>query len=284
MERILVTGATGNVGSYVLDFLKKSNQAEVIAAVSRPESAKKFLDIKTVVLDFENSSTFETALKNIDRIFLMRPPQISKTKTTFKPFIELAKKKGLKHIVFLSLIGVENNKIVPHHKIEQYILESGIPYTFLRAGFFMQNLNTTHLDDIRKLHKIVLPAGNGKTSFVDTRDVAEVGALALSSHNHFNKKYNLTGNKALTYFEVAAILSEVLKTNIIYQPLSVISFFRHLKKQGHATGFIFVVIALYLVTRFGKAGSIYPDMQQLLNRVPLSFEQYAYDHASWFAK
>ncbi len=285
MERVLITGATGNVGSYVLEFLKRDNNIEVIVAISRPESAKKFSpDIKTTVLDFENPATFETSLDQVDRIFLMRPPHISKTKTTFQPFIETAKKKGVRHIVFLSLIGVESNKIVPHYKIEQYILSSGIPYTFLSAGFFMQNLNTTHLDDIRDLHKIILPAGNGKTSFVDTRDVAEVGALALSTGDHFNKRYNLTGNVALTYYEVAYVLSTVLGTEIIYQPVSVIRFFRHMKRQGHKTAYVMVVTVLYLVTKFGKAGSIYPDIQQLLNRLPIPFEKYTRDHVKYFKK
>lgn len=285
MERVLITGSTGNVGSYVLEFLKNYGDIEAIAAVSSPDSAKKFpAEAKTVVLNFENPATFEPALNNIDRIFLMRPPHISKTKSTFLPFIEIARKKGIKHIVFLSLIGVENNKIVPHYKIEQYILASGIPYTFLRAGFFMQNLNTTHLDDIRKLHKIILPAGNGKTSFVDTRDVAEVGALSLSGNDHFFKKYNLTGDKALTYYQIASVLTDELKTKITYEPASVFSFFRHMRRQGHKTAFVFVVIALYLVTKFGKAGSIYPDIQQLLKRMPISFEKYAHDHASYFIK
>jgi uncharacterized protein YbjT (DUF2867 family) len=212
----------------------------------------------------------------------MRPPHISNTKSTFLPFIEIAKKKGIRHIVFLSLIGVENNKIVPHYKIEKYLLASGIPYTFLRAGFFMQNLNTTHLDDVKKLRKIILPAGKGKTSFVDTRDVAEVGALSLLGNQHLNKKYNLTGNKALSYFEVAAILSFVLKQTVTYEPASVLRFYSHMKNQGHKTAFIFVVVALYLVTKFGKAESIYLDIQQLLGRDPISFEKYALDHSAYF--
>lgn len=283
MERILVTGSTGNVGSYVLEFLSKNADVEVIAAVSKPNSAAKFpAHIKTVLLDFGKPESFEPALEGVDRVFLMRPPHIANTKTTFLPFIETAKNKGIRHIVFLSLIGVENNKIVPHYKIEKYLLASGIPYTFLRAGFFMQNLNTTHLEDIKKLRKIILPAGNGKTSFVDTRDVAEVGALSLSGDQHLNKKYNLTGNKALTYFEVAGILSSVLKTPVVYEPASVFRFYSHMKKQGHKTAFIFVVIALYLVTRFGKAGNIYPDIRQLLGRDPISFEKYATDHSEYF--
>ncbi len=285
MERVLVTGATGNVGSYVLDFLRKDMNIEAVAAISRPESAKKFSpDIKTAVLDFENPATFETSLERVDRIFLMRPPHISNTKNTFLPFIEVAKKKGITHIVFLSLIGVESNKIVPHYKIEKYILASGIPYTFLRAGFFMQNLNTTHLDDIRNLHKIILPAGNGRTSFVDTRDVAEVGALALSTGNHFNKKYNLTGSRALTYYEVVSVLSSVLDKEINYRPVSVFKFFCHMKGQGHKTAYVIVVTVLYLVTKFGKAGNIYQDIQQLLNREPISFEKYVSDHVGYFKK
>ena len=87
---------------------------------------------------------------------------------------------GVRHIVFLSLIGAEKNKVVPHAKIEQLLQAGPATYTLLRAGFFMQNLSTTHRRDIVENDDVFIPAGKGKTAFVDTRDLAAVAALALT--------------------------------------------------------------------------------------------------------
>ncbi len=104
------------------------------------------LDVELMEFDFLRHHTFEHALDGVQKVFLMRPPQLGKPKHDMQPFMDEMKKRKLEHIVFVSLMGVEKNPIVPHRKIEDMIRESGIGYTFLRPGFFMQNLNTTHRD------------------------------------------------------------------------------------------------------------------------------------------
>jgi len=79
---------------------------------------------------------------------LLRPPQISDVKKYFAPLVETAKKSSIKHIVFLSVQGVDNSKIIPHHKIEKSIVDSKIIYTFLRPAYFMQNFTTTLRNDL----------------------------------------------------------------------------------------------------------------------------------------
>lgn len=126
--------------------------------------------------------------------------------------------------MFLSLLGVEKNPIVPHHKIEKIIKKSGIPYTFLRPSFFMQNLISQHGEELRKEKEIYVPAGKGKTSFIDVRDIGTVTARILTENGHENKGYSLTGTEALDYYEVAEILSEELGETIKYVNPSVLQF------------------------------------------------------------
>ena len=282
--RILITGATGNVGAEIIRLLQQIDKIEILAAVRNPEkiifSEKNTTPVK---FDFKDPSTFDI-LKGVDRMFLLRPPEISNIRQFIQPAIEAAELAGVKHIVFLSLLGVEHNKVTPHYKIEQLLMRSHMSYTFLRAGFFMQNLSTTHLRDIVEENKIYLPAGKGVTSFTDVRDIAAVGVKTLTESGHENKGYNLTGKEAITYYEVASILSGALGRKITYQPATIIGFYIHMRKLGNKPAYIIIVTLLYLITRFGKAGKIAYDMKQVLGRDPITFKQFAFDYKDVFKK
>lgn len=91
------------------------------------------------------------------------------------PSMDAAKQAGVTHVVFLSLIGIENAKYVPHYKVETYLHKINLQTTFLRCSFFMQNLNTTHRKEIKERNEIFVPVGNAKTSFIDARDIGAVG-------------------------------------------------------------------------------------------------------------
>jgi len=127
-EKILITGATGNVGKETIrKLLNSSNdQIEIIAGVRDLNKSKKSLNydkINFAKFNFKNKKLIKNSLKDIDRMLLIRPPAISKVKKYIHPVIKEAKNKNIKQIVFLSLQGVENNPLVPHYKIEKLIKE-----------------------------------------------------------------------------------------------------------------------------------------------------------------
>ena len=195
------------------------------------------------------------------------------------PFIDIAKECGVKHIVFLSLLGAEKNVIVPHHKIEKHLQSCGIEYTFLRASFFMQNLSTTHQDEIRRAWEICVPAGRGKTSFIDIRDIAEVAAHCLLESGHENRGYDLTGRDALDYFQVADILSQTLNRRILYKNSTLTTFYRKMRAKGLPAMFVVVMIGIYTTAKLGLAKRTTMDIEQLLGRKPITLQQFARDYA-----
>lgn len=282
---ILVTGATGNVGGPLAGLLYDGGHP-LRAAVSSPASVARLPrpEMPWAVLDFENPQTWPAALAGVDRLFLMRPPHISDIDRSIKPLIECAVSSGVRHIVFLSLLGAEKNKVVPHAAVENLLLAGPVTYTMLRAGFFMQNLSTTHRRDLVEFDDVFVPAGKGKTAFVDARDLAAVAALALTEPGHENKAYPLTGSESLDYREVAAILSDVLARPITYSDPSLLRFARRIRGHGESWAYIGVMAGIYTTTRFGMAAQVHPDLQALLGRAPTTFRQFAEDEAAAWRK
>lgn len=279
-ELILVTGASGNVGCEVVKALVASGKQVRAGVVAMADAQRVPIDNADITLfDFGDPQTYAASFVGVKKLFLMRPPMISDVKRYIKPAITYAAAVGIEQIVFLSIVGVENKPFIPHYKVEKYLEASGVPYTFLRAGFFMQNLNTTHRIDIVHHNDIFVPAGSARTAFIDVRDIGAVAARVLTERGHQNKAYTLTGSEAMTYDEVAEIFSDVLRRQITYSRPSLLRFAWRMKQRGYAWGHIGVMSALYLTTQFGAAERIAADTAVLLNRPPITMHQYVQDYA-----
>lgn len=278
-DKVLVTGATGNVGREVVLSLQAMG-TPVRAAVRSAASATRTPDesVETVLFDFGEPSTYASAFEGVNKLFLMRPPHISNVETGIKPVIDFAVNHGVAQIVFLSLVGAERNKLVPHAKVEALLEASGVPYTLLRCGFFMQNLDTTHRADLVEYSDIFIPAGQGATAFIDTRDIGAAAATVLSQPGHNNQAYVLTGSEALTYGEVSRMMTEELERPISYSNPSVVAFARRMRRRGYPWAHIAVMEAIYLTTRLGMAAGIAPDVARLLGRPPIPMRQYVRDY------
>jgi uncharacterized protein YbjT (DUF2867 family) len=280
---ILVIGALGNVGEEVVNELLKKGKAVRAADIDVEKIKAKFGSaVEAVHFDFSKQETYKNSFIGVEKMFLMRPPQISDVKRYMFPAIDAAKCAGVKHVIFLSLIGIEKTKFVPHYKVEQYLKEVNLQTTLLRASFFMQNLNTTHRIEIKERNEIFIPVGNAKTSFIDVRDIAAVAALALTQDGHVGKNYDLTGHEALDYWQVSKTLSEVLGREIKYKNPNLIYFFISILQRGTPFMFALVQTGLYASTRFGMAKTITNEVEKLTGKQPISFKQYANDYKqSW---
>jgi len=283
--RVLVTGATGNVGRVTIRALQDRGIA-VRGAVSDPSTLRHRLGeapgdqrgsgdegpptserLEAVRLDFYDPSTFGPALDGCDAMFLLRPPAISKVKSTLNLLVDEAARRGVRHVVFLSVEGADTNRVVPHHKVEVHLLAGTVPWTILRPGFFAQNLTDAYRLDIRDDDRIYVPAGDAEVAFVDAADIGEAAATAFADPaTHRAKGYTLTGPATVTFPEVASMLSETLGRSIRYEPASLVGYLRHLHRRQLPLAQIAVQTVLHVGLRRGASASVDPALPELLGR------------------
>jgi len=277
-EPILVIGALGNVGTEVVKGLQARGRKVRAADIDVGKLKQRFGDsVETVHFDFARPETYEETFQGVEKMFLMRPPHITAVKRDMFPAIDAAKRAGVKHVVFLSLIGIEKATFVPHYKLEQYLKRVGLQTTFLRCSFFMQNLNTTHRQEIKERNEIFVPVGKAKTSFIDVRDIGAAAAVTLTEKGHAGKNYDLTGSERLDYWSVAQIMSEVLGRDITYRNPNPFSFLVETVRRGIPFRYAVVMLGLYTSTRFGMAEPVTNEVERLTGRKPIPFWQYAED-------
>ncbi len=290
MSNILITGATGNIGFEVIRFLNKINTSNrIIVGVRNIEKAKNvfkdYPNLDYVNFDFEDSDTFEKALTNIDRIFLLRPPYISDVDKFFQPLILIIKKKCINEIVFLSVQGAEKSKVIPHNKIERLIIEFGLNYIFLRPSYFMQNLTTIFISDIKTKQEIILPSGNAKFNWIDVVNIGEAGAILLDRFDDYkNQAYELTGLENENFEKVTRLINNTINKQIKYRNVNPIRFFRIKKREGMVNGMIIVMILLHFLPRFQKEPRISDFYEQLTGKKPTDLKTFINREIKLFEK
>ena len=290
MTKILITGATGNIGLSVVRYLSKQSPTNqvVIGARSIEKAKAIFKDYENLdytYFDFENPESFDSALSGIDRVFLLRPPHISDVDKYFRPLISEIKKKKINEIVFLSVQGAEKSKVIPHNNIERLIAEFGLNYIFLRPGYFMQNLTTTLIRDIATKRGIILPAGNAKFNWIDIENIGEAAAILLDKFvDYKNNAYEITGLENENFKNVTSKINNTITGHIRYRNVNPIRFYNIKKREGMAKGMIIVMIMLHFLPRFQKepaisdfyeklTGKKSTDLNSFIQREKSKFEQ-----------
>src|SRR5215207_8388464 len=296
-KTILVTGATGTVGSEVvkqLAAISSSSGHKIRAAVHSKNKTGQLGDkrVEIVDLDYTKPETVAYALNSVDKIFLQTLPTPNVTDISSN-LVNEAKKNSVKYIVKLSAMGASDSEsrstILRLHGEEEKIIEdSGIPYTFLRPPAFMQNFVTQFGHTIRTQNAFYVPAGDAKMSFVDTRDIGAIAAVMLTNTNHGasqqheNKAYDITGQDALSYRQVADILSNEVGKKISYIDITEDDARKGMKQIGMGEWFINIMIELFRIIRAGYGSETTTAVEHITGRKPISFAQFAKDYAEAF--
>jgi uncharacterized protein YbjT (DUF2867 family) len=235
-SRILITGATGQVGGKTIEFLLSNKEIEIVAAVRSKEKAVPFTNrgIATVILDFDDDKTHLPAFEGIDRLFMVTAYTVDMLRQS-KVLLDNAKKVGIKHVVHLGACGPDDATVghwVWHQLVERYVEWGGFSFTHLRPQDFMQNLLSYGSE--KATNKGVLNAyvDKARLSWVDVDDVAQVAALALGHPElHGGKTYRLSYD-AKTFDEIAALMTSILGKPFRYEPLSPEIFLQKMKDAG----------------------------------------------------
>ncbi len=221
MDKFLITGATGNVGLSTMRYLlaQKDADFEVVGAVRDIEAARKMEGLELAQLvnfEFDEPSTHAAALDGVTKLLLIRPNQVSDVSKHIFPFLNQVEKSGVKHIVFVSIVGAERNRVFANHRIETHLKKMGIPHTIVRPSLYMQNLVTLHGQEIRKNNHLYIPAGAGMVNYIDARDVARVVVELLTKPGHEGKEYEITGQEPMDFYKIAALFTAELGREIKY--------------------------------------------------------------------
>lgn len=279
MSAVLVTGATGLVGSAVVEHLLARGQ-DVLAAVRDPSDTGS-LPSGAVPRAFDflwAPERLESTLDGVDRVFLMRPPALADVQRQLFPFVDACVRRGVRQVVFLSLQGVQANRSTPHHAVEQHLRRSDAPFTHLRPNFFMQNLITAYADEIRERGEIVVPAGRARTAFVDARDIGRVAATVLTQPGHLRTAYTLSGEQSLSYAAVARIMTEVLGRPIRYTRPREQDYLALLAAKGHPDDYIAVQRMIHRVVRLNVSALPNRTIRRLTGQPATTFRQFVEDH------
>lgn len=288
MSNILVTGATGNIGVEVIRYLY-ARDTRVIAGVRNIDKAKAlFYDYPRLEyrhFDFENTTTFEISFKDIDRVFLLRPPHISDIEKYFTPLLNSIKQNGIDQVVFLSVQGAEKSKLIPHHKIERLIKKMNLEFIFLRPSYFMQNLTTTLLEDIRTKKEIVLPAGKAKFNWVDIKNIGETGAILLEEFEQYkNNAYDITGLENENFYTIARLIRNSANIPMRYRSVNPLKFYSIKKRERMEKGKIIVMTLLHFLPRFQKEPAISDFYHRLTAQNPTNLKSFIEREKSKFKK
>jgi uncharacterized protein YbjT (DUF2867 family) len=280
MSKLLITGATGNIGIELIHFLYEiDSNHQIIAGVRDIEKAKtrfkRYPKLEYVHFDFEDFETFDKALSGIDSIFLLRPPHISEIDKYFVPLLSKIKSKKINQLVFLSVQGAEKSKVIPHNKIERLIKAYELDYIFLRPSYFMQNLTTTLKADIKTKREIILPAGKAKFNWVDSVNIGEAAAILLNKFDKYkNQAFEMTGTENKSFGEVSALINKAIENPIHYRNVNPLKFYRIKKRDGMKKGMIIVMIMLHFLPRFQKAPKISDFYKELTGKNPINLKTF----------
>ncbi|MFO8054321.1 MAG: SDR family oxidoreductase [Bacteroidales bacterium] len=273
-SRILITAATGNVGTFLVRALQRKNMSFTAATRNASKAKEKFdKPLETVYLNFKHVSSFAPALKGKEMLFLCGPSATPNAEDLLMPLIEAAQAENIKHLVF----------IASHPKAMQKIEESGMDYTFIKANFFMQNFELYQIQDIRDKNQIFMPAGDGKAPFIHTRDVGEVAAEVLDNPGAYrNQTLYITGPQMVDHYEIADVFSDVLEKKIFYQNPSDEEYRREMEARGFSESYINAMIAVFGKIKKGKVAGKTDGVEQVLERKPVPFKTYVEENKGYF--
>jgi uncharacterized protein YbjT (DUF2867 family) len=268
MSKILVIGSTGNVGRPLVRELVA--RGEAVKAASR--SGKPVEGAEGVAFDIAKPD-FDTLFAGVDRMFLMLPSGYSDSKGLLLPIVKAAAARNVK-IVLQTAFGVNADDAIPYRQVELAVEKSGVPYVILRPNWFADNFHGFWKAGIAQ-GQIALPAANGKSSFVDVRDIAASAAAALTSSRFDGRAFELTGPEALSYAEAADILSGVLGRKISYQHMEPDAFVSVLSGVGVPKDYAGFVASLFHPVREGWSAGVTDHVKQLTGRAPHTLSDYA---------
>ncbi|MFD7411166.1 NAD(P)H-binding protein [Kitasatospora purpeofusca] len=280
MGKILVTGATGQVGAEVLAQLLAAG-ADVRAGARTPEKLAPPAPVDTAALDLTDPDTYGPALAGVDKVFLYAVPQGT------ADFLAAAREAGVRHVVVLSsqtvvdAFPVQKPIVEMHRAVEDAVLASGIAYTFLRPHNFATNiLMWGWPESIRAEGRIRFPYPESHSDAIHEKDIAAVAVAALTGEGHENRAYFISGPQSITQREQLADLAEALGRPLEFEELT----------DAEAREALAPIVPIWVMDAVvgywansdGVPTEVSDTVERLTGRPARTFAEWARDHAADF--
>lgn len=274
-EKFLVIGASGTVGAEVVRHLREQGHS-----VRATTGKKDAVAGDRVYLDLATGAGVQDAFAGIDRAFLMSPAGYADQYAVLAPLVQAAKQHALKKVVLMSAFGADADPAAPLRRAELELEQSGLPYNIIRPNWFMQNFNTFWVHGIQAQNTIALPAGDGKTSFIDTRDIAAVAARLLTTDEWNNRAFNLTGPDSISHAQVAKAISEVSGRTVAFVDAAPEVLKQVLLGAGLTNAYADFMLLIFGYLKAGYNAPVNDDVKTILGRAPTGFQNYVQDYRS----
>ncbi|MFC6334620.1 SDR family oxidoreductase [Paenibacillus septentrionalis] len=269
--KLLVTGATGKLGSKVVETLLKTVPANQLAvSVRNPEKAEG-LQARGVEIrqgDFDHPETLDAAFADVDRLLLISADGDNETRIRQHGHaVEAAKRAGVKFIAYTSLANASDSQIFlapTHRATEEAIVKTGIPYSFLRNNWYLEN-EISSIQGVLAGAPWVTSAGNGRVGWALQQDYAEAAAAVLTGDGHDNTIYELSG-QPLTQEQFVAALSDVLGRQVAVQQVDDQAYADIMKQAGVPEFVVPFLLEIQKGIREGTLDVESNDFEKLLGR------------------
>lgn len=279
---ILVTTATGHLGTATLDFLLKKNiPASQLAGLVRDEQKAAGLLAKGITLrkgNYLDVASLEKAFQGIDTLVFISSGDLENRVTQHRNVVNAAKTAGVKHILYTSVLKAsESLKFVPgidHYHTETFLKEAGIPYTIFRNTFYLEIL-PTFFGGALESGQWYYAAANAKANFASRNDMAEALAnVAAAPAQHANKIYEITGSRSYTFSEIAEVAGKAVGKTISYIPVSLEALKEGMKQGGVPEAYIPMYASIAEGIAQGDLDLVDGSLEKLIQRKPVDLKEY----------
>jgi uncharacterized protein YbjT (DUF2867 family) len=278
----LITGATGDVGARVVEQLLHRGERPRVFVRDAEKARSRYGDrVEIFAGDLADPSTLRPAFEGVAGLFLVNTgPQIP---LRDQAAAAAAKDAGVRHIVKLSSMDVEQELAIGawHKRGEQAIRESGVPFTFVQPTGFMSNL-LAWAHSIQAEGVVRSATGDGRRAFIHSDDIAAVSVAALTSENYVGQSLPITGPQALTFAEATEAIGFALGRPLVYRLISDNEARRRYAATGALPEDVDAHVALWRAIREGRLAGVTDQVERILGRKPIAFEQWVRENIAAF--
>ncbi|MFE6662994.1 SDR family oxidoreductase [Streptomyces sp. NPDC057697] len=268
---IVVTGATGALGRLVVEELLATVPASGIAAVVRDAEKAAPLAARGVelrVADYDRPESLKDAFRAGDRVLLVSGSEVGRRVPQHTAVIDAAKAAGVAQLAYTGILGgpdADFRLADEHRATEQLILDSGLPHTFLRNGWYTENY-TANLAPVLAHGAVVANAGDGRVASATRADYAAAAAAVLTGEGHIGAAYELSGDVAWSLAEYAAEIAKATGKEIAYRNVPAATHQEILVGAGVPEFFAEILVDVDEAIGRGRLATTTGDLARLIGR------------------